>query len=155
MKAKFFKNSIVTLLVVTIVMSIMSMTFSVQAATQVRTGRFGSGNNYVGTVVLLKDKKGNLQDARIKVCSFGKKALSNEKGTLNKAKLHITLRDTNGRWICEFDTTSTSTLKLGKDHNAYKVYIRPATIKNTAEDWKNAGACYYWSVDAVKNCDIR
>lgn len=159
MKSIVLKKSIsIVLTIVSMIVIVLSVgCISAQAATEVKTGCFGSGNNYVGTVYLEKDKKGNLLDGKIKICSFAKKAFSNTKGTLNKAKLHVTLRDTNGKWICEFDTTSTSTLKLGNDHKAYKVYVRPVQtngsgIVSTAKDWNNSGACYYWSVDAVKNC---
>ena len=140
-----------------LIMSITVFTgtiISSQAAVAVKTGRFGKGYT---TVYLNRDKKGRLQDAKIKVCSFD---LSGKK---TNAKLHITLRTTTGKWICEFDKTSGNKLKLGKDHSAYRVYISPkieqsskdsffSAINNQSKDFINSGKCVYWSIDASSNC---
>ena len=68
--------------------------------------------------------------------------------------MHITLKDKKGRWICEFDTKSVTKLKLGNDHNTYRVHIAKKKIKSIPKDWINCGKCQYWAINTVSNCYI-
>ncbi len=115
-------------------------------AAEWRTGRFDSGYTAKGyTTVYLTKKNGKLQNGKIKVFTY------DMMGWKSKAKLHIVLRTTGGRWICEFDTTSGSTLKLGNDHAAYRVYIAPKKLKNSGDDFVNLGKCCYWAIHCTSN----
>ncbi len=119
-----------------------------QAATW-RTGNFDTGYTAKGyTTIYLTSKKGKLQNGKIKVYAYDKL------GYKTNAKLHIVLRTTSGKWICEFNTTSGSTLKLGNDHYAYRVYISPQKLSNSANDFLNMGKCVYWGIQCTSNTTI-
>ena len=121
-----------------------------QAATW-KTGCFDTGYTAKGytTVRLSKNKKGKLQSGKIKIYTYNSLT-----GWKTSGKIHVTLRDTNGRWICEFDTTSGATLKLGNDHAAYRVYIAKKKMKNSADDFINVGNCGYWAIQCTSNTYI-
>ena len=79
-------------------------------------------------------------------------------GWKTDAKIHVTLRDTNGRWIWEGDTTSGSRLKLGSDHSAYRIYVRPASYPNTiqgqSDSFINNGKCSTWMAQCTSGAYI-
>ena len=121
--------------------------FSVSAsAASWKTGNFDAGYTAKGyTTVRLSNLK---KDAYIKIYTY------DMIGWKTNGQIHITLRDTRGRWICEFDTTSGKKLKLGKDHSAYRVYIAKKRISSPAQDWINVGKCQMWAINTVSNCYI-
>ena len=113
-----------------------------------RTGRFDNGHTAKGfTVVRLNDLRKN---GYIRICTY------DQCGYKSGGKIHVTLRNAAGRWICEFDTTSGAKLKLGNNYNTYRVYIARKTYPNTVigngDDFINSGKCVFWSIQAVSNC---
>lgn len=121
----------------------------VSAATW-RTGRFDTGYVAKGyTTVRLSNTRKNAYIRIYTYDSCGKKTSGN---------IHVTLRTTSGKWICEFDTKSGTKLKLGNDHSAYRVYVAkkkyPNTIKGQGDDFINVGKCYYWGIQCVSNSYI-
>lgn len=85
-------------------------------------------------------------------------------GLKTSAKLHVCLTDYNGNWICEFNTTSGTKLKLGNDHREYRVYVSPGHYDTNGSFWKtvinggnkftNDGKCVTWKLTANSNCYI-
>ena len=121
----------------------------VSAATW-RTGRFDTGYVAKGyTTVRLSNTKKN---GYIRIYTY------DQTGRKSSGKIHVTLRTTSGKWICEFDTTSGTKLKLGKDHSAYRVYVAKRkysnSIKGQGDDFINCGKCVYWGIQSVSNCYI-
>lgn len=113
-----------------------------------RTGCFDSGNVARGyTTVTLTNKK---QNGYIRIYTY------NMNGTKTSGKMHIILRTTSGKWICEFNASSGDKLKLGNNYSAYRVYIARATYPYTAignsNDFINTGKCVYWGIDCTTNC---
>ena len=148
-KANVTKKVLAMIIALISIFAMLSSTgMDAQAATW-RTGNFDSGYTAKGyTTVYLNTKKGKLQNGKIKVYAY------DLLGCKTNAKLHIVLRTTSGKWICEFNTTSGSTLKLGNDHYAYRVYISPQKIKNSADDFLNCGKCVYWAIQCTSNTYI-
>ncbi len=123
-----------------------SQTITVSAANKWKTGNFEAGHtakNYT-TVTLNK----NTGDAQIKIYTYSKS------GSKTSGKIHVTLRDTNGNWICEFDTKSGATLNLGDDYGTYRVYIAEQELSDFIELGKNSIKCYSWAIECTKNCYI-
>ena len=80
----------------------------------ITTKRKGSIDEGEYTTVKLNANRGN---GYIKIHTWGL-------GTpLQISKVHVILRDKNGKEICNFDTHSERNLKLGNDHSEYQVYI--------------------------------
>lgn len=128
-----------------IIMSIF-VSFAVTAsAASWKTGNFDSAYTVRGytTVRLSNIKKSGF----IKVFTY------DVTWRRTNGEIHITLRDNKGRWICEFDTTSGSKLKLGNDHLVYRIYVAKK-IKSTAKDWINVGKCQMWAINTLSNCYI-
>ena len=127
-----------------IVMSVLA-SFAVSAsAASWKTGNFDAGYVAKGyTTVKLSNLK---KDAYIKIFTYS------NVGWKTSGKIHVTLRDNKGKWICEFNTTSGTKLKLGKDHSSYRVYIAKQHLKSNAQDFLNSGKCQMWAINAVSNC---
>ena len=127
-----------------------SIKITVSAANKWRTGYFDSGYTAKGyTTVTLNKNAGN---ANIKIYTYDKN------GCKSNGKIHVTLRDWNGKWISEFDCKSGDTLNLGSNYGEYRVYIAkkqyPGTITGTSDNWINSGKCYTWAINCTKNCYI-
>lgn len=129
-----------------IVMSIFASFAVTASAASWKTGNFDSGYTAKGytTVRLSNTKKAGY----IKVFTY------DMTGRKTNGEIHITLRDNKGRWICEFDTTSGTKLKLGNDHSVYRVYVAKKKIKSTTKDWINVGKCQMRAINTVSNCYI-
>lgn len=129
-----------------LVVSVFSSFAVTASAASWRTGEFDAGYTAKGytTVYLSNTKKAGY----IKIYTY------DMMGMKTSGEMHITLRDTRGRWICEFNTKSGTKLKLGNDHSAYRVYIAKKRIKSTPKDWLNCGKCQYWAINTVSNCYI-
>ena len=127
-----------------IVMSVFASFAVTASAASWKTGNFDSGYVAKGyTTVRLSNLK---KDAYIKIFTYS------NLGWKTSGKIHVTLRDTRGKWICEFNTTSGTKLKLGKDHSAYRVYVAKQHLKKDADDFLNCGKCQMWAINAVSNC---
>lgn len=90
----------------------------------------------------------NAGDGKIKIYTYDKL------GWKTNAEIHVTLKDMYGKWICEFDTKSGTTLNLGDDHGTYRVYVKPKTLSSTAKNWENMGKCVNWAVDCTSKTYI-
>ena len=113
-----------------------------------KTGYFDSGYTAKGyTTVTLDNKSSN---AYIYVYTY------DQFGYKTSGKVHITLRDKYGNWLCEFDASSGDRLKLGNDHDQYRVYIAkkkyPDTTIGNGDDFINVGKCYTWGINCKTNC---
>ena len=145
------KNIFTRILAVTfIILTICSIFTTTAFGADWRTGEFDSGYNAKGyTVVRLNSRQKNAYIRIYTYDMFGHKT---------GGKIHVTLRTTSGKWICEFNTTSGAKLKLGNDYAAYRVYIAkktyPNTVKGNGDDFINCGNCVYWGIRAVTNCYI-
>ena len=111
-----------------------------------KTGNFDAGYTARGyTTVRLSNVKKN---AYIKIFTYDKL------GWKTNGQIHVTLRDNKGKWICEFDTSSGTKLKLGNDHSIYRVYVAKKRISSTTRDWENVGKCQMWAINTVSNCYV-
>lgn len=129
-----------------IVMTLFASFGITASAASWKTGNFDAGYTAKGyTTVRLSNMKKN---AYIRIYTY------DMMGWKTSGKIHITLRDNRGRWICEFDTTSGTKLKLGNDHSVYRVYVAKQRIKSSARDWDNLGKCRMWAIKAETNCYI-
>lgn len=132
-------------------MIMSSLTIFASAKEYWVTGRFDSGYTAKGyTTVNLENTRKN---GYIKVYSY------DSFGNKTSGQMHITLRTSSGKWLCEFDTKSGSKLKLGNNNSAYRVYIAkkkyPNTIKGNADDFLNVGRCNFWAINCSSNCYIK
>lgn len=130
-----------------IIITTLFASFEITAsAASWKTGNFDTGYTARGyTTIRLSNIKKN---AYIRIYTY------DMMGWKTSGKIHVTLRDNKGRWICEFDTTSGTKLKLGNDHSLYRVYIAKQRISSTAKDWDNLGKCQMWAINTVSNCYI-
>ena len=146
------KKSLITkfISIVLIVMTIASTFTATASAASWKTGAFDSGYTARGyTTVRLSDTRKN---GYIKIYTY------DMTGRSSGGKMHITLRTTSGKWICEFDASSGAKLKLGNDHSAYRVYIAVKSysnsVKGQGDDFTNRGKCVYWAINCVSNSYI-
>lgn len=80
------------------------------------------------------------------------------------AKVRITLRDGNGRYICSWVGKGGDTLKLGDDHRVYRIYVsyyNTPTSNNFfsrvitgGNNFINTGSSCKWGISNAKNCTI-
>lgn len=127
-----------------------SQTIKVYSKNTWKTGNFDVGYTAKGyTTISLNKNSGN---AYIKIYTY------DAMGYKSSGQVHITLRDWNGKWICEFDAKSGDSLKLGNDHSQYRVYIAkkqyPNTIIGNGDDFINVGKCQSWAINCTSNCYI-
>lgn len=127
-----------------------SIKITVSAANKWKTGRFDSGYTAKGYTTVTLNK--NAGDAKIKIYTY------DSLGYKTSGQIHVTLRDWNGKWICEFDCASGDTLNLGDNYGQYRVYIAkkqyPDTVIGNSDNWINIGECYSWAIECTKNCYI-
>lgn len=120
-----------------------------------RTGLFDSGYTAKGYTTIKLDN--TTETSYIYIYTY------DINGKKTKGKMHITLRDSNGKWLWEGDVTGGSRLKLGKNHSEYRVYIAKksypsgknmiSSAKNSGDDFANIGKCHSWAINS-KNCYI-
>ena len=77
----------------------------------------------------------------------------------SSAKVKITLKDGNGRYITSWVGKGGNTLKLGDDHSVYRIYIdyydKPGNgIITQGNNFTNRGKSYKWKISNAKNCSI-
>ena len=135
-----------------IVFALCGSCITTASAATWRTGNFGNGYT---TVRLSNTKKAGY----IRVRTYNCVRIGNHTGKCTgagqtNAKLRITLRKTNGNWICQFNTTSKTKLKLGNDHSAYRVYIACRQDLGSAQNFINLGNCSHWAIECAGNTYI-
>ena len=80
-------------------------------------------------------------------------------GLSNSGKVHIVLRDGNGKWLCEWDAKGGDTFKLGDDHSTYRIYVNyyssgKSDAVSKANDFTNMGKTVNWKIVNPKDCTI-
>jgi len=75
------------------------------------------------------------------------------------AKVRITLRDGNGRYVTSWIAKGGDTFKLGDDHRTYRIYVsyydNPGRgIISQGNNFTNLGSAYKWKISNAKNCTI-
>lgn len=151
-KNKFLIKTASLLLIIATIFSIF--TISASAATW-RTGNIPSYNRNTGatTVYLSSTSK----DAKIKIHAYHTTALGRSKE--GNSRLYVTMRDTKGRWIWggNIDTGSSGkTLTLGRDHSAYRIYLREVQCPGIWY-YRFFNPYYYptyWGIECTRNCYI-
>lgn len=150
---RIFGRKLLSIFLATLMsLSVFSTAFSAQAASW-RTGCVPNSNRNSGyTTVYLSNKK---KDAKIKIHSYSYLLPSNrDKAKEKSTSFHITMRTTGGKWIWEGDITTGSkgkTMKLGNDHNAYKICLRQNSIPFGSYTLNYAN---YWGIECTSNCYI-
>jgi len=74
---------------------------------------------------------------------------SNGKTVTRNDSIVVTLKDTNGKTISQFNSKNNSKIKLGNDHNVYRVYISGSTF-NWAET--KSRKVTKWTLKTDSNC---
>lgn len=126
------------------------------SAAKWRTGNIPAYNRDTGyTTVRLDNTKKN---AKIKIHTYTS-LFRNGKGYEGNARLYVTMRDTRGRWIWggNIDTGSNGkTLTLGKDHSAYRIYLREVQMPGIYyyRFFNTYNYPTYWAIECTKNCHI-
>lgn len=149
------KKIVSIMLVFTIIFSTMQ-TMTVQAATK---AEFSSSNSYCLVKIdqSLINKKG-YQYATVQLKTY------DLLGWSSGAKVVVTITDTEGNVIWSGVKQATCTLKLGDDHRAYRIYVKPyqepvkgnifqQTIIN-GNNFDNLGRCVTWEISNNKKCTI-
>lgn len=137
-----------TIALVLVILTLCSTLVLSASAASWRTGNFGSGYT---TVYLNNTSKNGYIKIHTYNCVKGNHTGKCFGTGETSAKLRITLRDTRGRWICQFNTTSRQKLKLGNDHSAYRVYIACRQDLGAAANFTNLGKCSHWAIEPVSN----
>lgn len=129
---------------------------SASAATNGRTG--SSSYCTVKISQSLINKKGK-QYATVKLKTYDGTGWYN-----TGAKVRITLRDGNGRYITSWVGKGGDTLKLGDDHRTYRIYVDyyQAPVSNSffsrvftaGNNFTNMGGSYKWGISNAKNCTV-
>ena len=75
------------------------------------------------------------------------------------AKVRVTLRDGNGRYITSWIAKGGDTFKLGDDHRTYRIYVdyydNPGNnFISQGNNFTNMGASYKWTFSNPKNCTM-
>ena len=142
------------LLAVLLVITCTISAFSINAsAAKWRTGNIPANYKNSGyTTVRLDSTK---KDAKIKIHAYHT-FIRGGKGYEGNSRLYVTMRDTSGRWIwgSEINTGGNGkTLKLGRDHSAYRIYIREVKLPGI-KYFENYWYPDYWAIECTKNCHI-
>lgn len=149
------KKRILTI-VLTLVMvfsTIPAATMTAFAATSAKTS---SSSSYctVNISRSLINKKGK-QYATVKFKTYDMTGWWN-----TGAKVRITLRDGNGRYITSWIAKGGDTFKLGDDHRTYRIYVsyydNPGkNFISQGNNFTNLGSAYKWKISNAKKCTIR
>lgn len=134
---------------------IPAATFSSSAATSGRTG----SSTYCTVKInqSLINKRGK-QYAKVKIKTYDLSGWYN-----TGAKVRITLRDGNGRYICSWVGKGGDTLNLGDDHSTYRIYVDYYEKSSNGGFWSwitsggnfnNKGGSYKWGISNAKSCTI-
>lgn len=149
---KMKKRLITILLTLVMVFSLVPVTSTTTyAATSARTNSSAYCTVRISQSLLYKKGK---QYATVKIKTYDMTGWYN-----TGAKVKITLRDGNGRYICSWIGKGGDTLKLGDDHSVYRIYVsyydNPGkTIISQGNNFTNFGVSYKWTISNPKNCAI-
>ena len=85
--------------------------------------------------------------------------IKNQLNLTNSGKVHVVLRDGNGKWLCEWDAKGGDTFKLGDDHSTYRIYVNyyysgKSDSISKANDFTNMGKTVNWKIVNPKDCTI-
>lgn len=148
------KSSRIMSLLMVIATVFCMATANVSAASW-RMGNFNSRHDSGYTTVYLTNKK---KAGKVKIHTYNCVKGSHTGSCLGsgetKAKLRVTFKTTSNKWICQFNTTSKSTLKLGKDHSAYKINIAVRQDLGSAANFTNLGKCSHWAIETKSNTNF-
>ena len=146
MLGKLFKKT-VCLMVAGMFLCISS---GVEAAT---SGKVGSSAYCTVKINQSLIKKKGKQYATVKLVTQGNLFTMN-----TGARVKLTLRDGNGRYITSWVGKGGNTLKLGDDHSVYRIYVdyydKPGGMFTQANNWTNRGKADKWLIKNPKNCTI-
>ena len=156
-KTRMKKSVFIIMLIVTLMTSMVTL-FAAPASAATR-GKIDSSSYctvQISNKLLLKRGK---QYAKVKINT------TDLAGWKNSAKIRITLRDQYGNYITSFVTKGGTTIKLGDDHNVYRIYVETYNepVKNNfwskiftgASNWLNGGYAENWKVTNPKDCTIQ
>ncbi|MBO5306287.1 MAG: hypothetical protein J6B12_05935 [Clostridia bacterium] len=143
---------------ITIVLTLI-MAFSVIPATTLQTSAVTSAKINSSSYCTVKinqsliNKKGK-QYAKVKLKTYDMLGWFN-----SGAKVKITLKDGNGKFICSWVGKGGDTLKLGDDHSVYRIYVdyynNPGNnFISQANNFSNLGSSYKWQISNAKDCKI-
>lgn len=152
------KNKVLLRLVSLVLVAVTLMSFAAISASAAkwRTGNVPSNNRNTGyTTVRLESTK---KDAKIKIHAYHT-LFNNGKGYEGNSRFYVTMRDTRGRWIWggNVDTGSWGkTLTLGRDHSAYRIYLREVQCPGIwyFRTFNTYHYPDYWAIECTKNCYI-
>ena len=152
------KRLLTLLLTLSLSLTILPMTsMTTHAATNAKVG----SSNYCTVTInqSLINKRGK-QYAKVKLKTYSVIGWYN-----TGAKVKITLKDGNNRYVCSWTGRGGDTLKLGDDHRTYRIYVdyynQPtnrgflSNIINSGNNFVNQGAAHKWTISDAKNCTIR
>lgn len=119
-----------------------------------RTGNIPSNYRNSGyTTVYLNNTR---SDAKIKIHTYYRSVTGASKE--GKSRVYITMKDTSNRWIWggSIDTgRNGKTMTLGKDHSAYRIYIREVKLNGIKYyDWSGYNRPVHWAIECTKNCYV-
>ena len=147
------KRSLLTIVLTLVVLFsfVPAVSITAHAATSAKTE--SSAYCTVKISQSLLSKKGK-QYATVKIKTYDMTGWCN-----TGAKVKITLRDGNGKYICSWIGKGGDTLKLGDDHSAYRIYVsyydNPGNnFISQGSNFTNMGASYKWTVSDAQNCSI-
>ena len=146
------KRILTVVLALTMVVSMLSVaTLTASAATSATTS--SSAYCTVNISQSLLNKPG-LQYATVKFKTYDMTGLWN-----TGAKVCITLRDGNGKYITSWIAKGGDTFKLGDDHRTYRIYVsyydNPGkNFISQGNNFTNLGSSYKWKITNAKNCTI-
>ena len=143
------KRIMKNIMMIALVMALIVVSANIQtvSAAEWRTGNLVDYNKNCGyTTVCLKNTK---KDAYVKIYAYK----SNGKENKDWGTLLVTLRTTSGKYICEFETRSGNKLRLGKDHSAYRIYIKRSFAETYNPKPKNKAV--YWGLKTHSNCTYK
>lgn len=135
------------------------MMFSVIPATSLSVSAATSGRTEHSTYCTVRisqkliNKRGT-QYAKVKIKTYDMTGWWN-----TGAKVRITLRDGNGRYICSWIGKGGDTLKLGDDHSTYRIYVDyyesdKKGVIASGNNFINIGSAYKWKFSNPQNCTI-
>ena len=139
---------------VLVVFIVLIMANSVFAKTNVVTGRFNS-KGWTNYTTVYTEGKTILNfyinsPVKIKICTFDRM------GWWTSGKYDIQIKLPSGQLYTYYNIASGKVLTLKRGYWKYEIRIRRHSFPNDiwGTDFMNLGKCYYWSVDAIKNCSF-